>query len=378
MRILHVGKYYPPARGGMETALGHAVEGLGAAGHDVRVVVAGHGRRTSREDLPHRPGALIRVGVLGTWNSQPLMPGLPRILAEQLRTFQPDLVHLHLPNPLACWAWLRIAPGAPEKPRLAIWHHADIVRQRLGGRLVAPVIERCLALADGICVSSESWRRTAATLAGRLDDVRVIPFGIDASPFLHQEPTGAGPFVFVGRLVRYKGVHLLLEAMAGLPDARLDIVGTGPQQAALRRRAGQADLAGRVRFLGDVSETDLPAVLAGCRALVLPSLDRSETFGLVLLEAMAAALPLVTTDLPTGVGELNQPGQTGWVAAVGEVASLREQLAAVMADPAEARRRGRHGRDLVCRRYTRERLAADLTAWYDQLVRDGRGNPLRR
>jgi len=369
MRILQVGKYYAPAKGGMETALREMTEGLLGLGHDVRVLVAGFGRRTSREDLPGAPGALVRAGVRGTWNSQPLTLGLPRLLAGELAAFDPDVVHLHLPNPLACWAWRRVAAAARRQGSvLAVWYHADIVRQRLGGRLVGPLVGRCLADAAGICVSSASLREGARALAAHRHRVRVMPFGIDPAPYLAAEPDGEGPLLFVGRLVRYKGLEVLLDAMAGLPDARLDIVGTGPRRAALAAQIGALGLASRVRLLGEVPDAELPALLAQSRALVLPSRDRSETFGLILLEAMAAGLPLVTSELATGVRELNRPGETGWTAAPGAAGALRRALAEVLADPAEARRRGRAGRTLVCARFTRERLAHDLASWYGELL----------
>ncbi len=369
MRILQLGKYYTPDKGGMETALRHLAEGLLAAGHDVRVMVAGRRPRSGREDLPGVPGGLVRAGALGTWNSQPLTLTLPRLLRRELADFRPDIVHLHLPNPLACLAW-RIAARSPAARRslLVIWHHADIVRQRVGARLVEPLVQSALAGAAGICVSSEAWRRASRQLAPWRDRVRVIPFGIDLRPFLSQEPQGDGPFLFVGRLVPYKGVSELLEAVAGLPAARLDIVGTGPQWAQLSRRIAAPDLQGRVRLLGEVADADLPSLMARSRALVLPSLDRSETFGLVLVEAMAAGLPLVTSDLSTGVRELNRPGETGWLVPPGDRDALRAALAAVLADREAARALGRNGRRLAVANYARSRLADDLVAWYGELL----------
>lgn len=369
MRILQLGKFYAPDKGGMETALRHLVEGLLSAGHDVRVLVAGHGRRTRRDDLPGAAQGLIRAGALGSWNSQPLTLTLLRLLRRELRDFRPDIVHLHLPNPLACLAWrlARHDPGAAAA-RWAIWHHADIVRQRIGRFLVGPLTRRCLKDADGICVSSETWRQTSRQLAPWRARVQVIPFGIDPQPFLAAAPQGDGPFLFIGRLVAYKGLWQLLAAVARLPEARLEIAGVGPLMRSLARRCAAPDLRGRVRLLGNVADEDLPALMARCRALVLPSLDRSETFGLVLLEAMAAGLPLITSDLPTGVRELNRPGQTGWLVEPGDVDGLRQTLAEVLADPARSRALGRNGRRLVTASYGRTRMVAAVIAWYDELL----------
>ncbi len=372
MRLLHVGKFYAPDKGGMETALRHMAEGLLDAGHDVRVLVAGHHRATRREDLPGAPGCLVRAGVVGSWNSQPLTLGLAGLLRREITDFRPDVVHLHLPNPLACWAWLCVRGAARRSGvRLAVWHHADIVRQRVGGRVVMPLVRRCLADAAGICVSSQALRGSARTLAPWRDAVRVIPFGIDPAPFA-ADVRGDGGFLFVGRLVPYKGLDVLLSAVAGIPGAQLDIVGAGPLHGELAATIGRSRLTDRVRLRGEIADSDLPALLSRSRALVLPSRDCSETFGLILLEAMAAGLPLVTSDLPTGVRTLNRPGETGWLAEPGDVESLRAALAAVLADPDEARRRGGIGREVVQRFYTRGRLAAELGSWYAELVANGK------
>jgi glycosyltransferase involved in cell wall biosynthesis len=370
MRILQVGKYYHPYKGGMETALRQVCEGLVAQGHEVRALVAGGGATTRREGLGGQAGALVRVATWGTWNSQPLTLTLPRVLAREIADFAPDVVQLHLPNPGACWAWQRLGRRR-GKLALAVWYHADITRQRLGGRLFSPLLRRCLGEADGICVSTEALARTSPVLQPWRDKVRVIPFGIDPEPFADVGPAAAGPFLFVGRLVRYKGLLILVEAVGNLPGAELEIAGSGPlagEVADLIARGGWGD---RIRLLGEIPDEALPGLLARSRALVLPSLDRSETFGLCLLEAMAAGRPVVTSDLDSGVLEVNVPGVTGWTAPPGDVAAWTRVLAEVLADPDEARVRGEAGRRRVRERFHRERMAQDLAQWYAQLARAG-------
>jgi rhamnosyl/mannosyltransferase len=367
MRILQVGKYYPPYKGGMETALRHICEGLLAQGHEVRAVVAGGGARTSREPLAGRADALVRVATWGTLNSQPLTFGLAGVLGREVDDFAPDVVHLHLPNPAACWAWQRLGRRR-RGPALAVWYHADITRQRLAGRLVGPLLHRCLGEADGICVSTAALAWTSPLLQRWADKVRVIPFGIDPAPFAASGRAGEGPFLFVGRLVRYKGVLTVVEAVGNLPGAELEIAGSGPLADEVARRIARGGWGERIRLLGEVSDEDLPAVLARCRALVLPSLDRSETFGLCLLEAMAAGRTVVTSALDSGVLEVNTPGVTGWTAPAGDVAAWTRVLAEVQANPDEARARGAAGREVVRERYHRDRLAQDLVAWYARLT----------
>lgn len=372
MRILHVGKFYAPHKGGMETALRLMAEGSIALGHEVRVVVAGHRRREAREDLPEQEGGLVRLGSLGVWNSQPVTPRLAAELEHQLLSFRPQIVTLHTPNPLASLAWLRVRRVAAQVgATLTIWHHSDIVRQKVSRRLVAPFVRRALEQARGVAVSSEYLRESSRELAGCRDRVRVIPFGIDPTPFTQATPSGDGPFLFVGRLVAYKGLDILFDALNRLPDARLDIAGEGPLRDRLARRLRDEGLAHRVRLLGEVSDQQLAGALASSRALVLPSRDHSETFGLILLEAMAAGLPLIASDLPTGVRDLVQPGQTGWLAEPGDVDDLTAALRACLADPAEARRRGAASRALVLDRFSRDRFATDLVGWYEHVCAQG-------
>ncbi len=370
MRILQVGKYYWPVKGGMETVLRHTCEGLLAAGHQVTALVAGEDPLDRSQDLPApsgaSPGRLLRAGRVAVLWSQPLTPGLPALLRRELAGASADVVQLHLPNPGACAAWLAVAGAAA--PPLAIWYHADITRQRLGLRLVRPLVERCLERAAGIAVSSLSLADSSPWLRRHRAKVRVIPFGIDPGPPPEPQAGADAPFLFVGRLVYYKGIAELLEAVARVPAARLVVVGAGPLLTAARERARAGDLAGRVELPGEVDEAGLRGLMRRARALVLPSVSRSETFGLVQLEAMAAGLPVVSSALPTGVAEVNRDGETGRVVAPGDVGALAAALRELLDDPDRGRAWGRAGRRRVERLYGRDRMVADLLAWYRELA----------
>lgn len=373
MHILHLGKYYAPFRGGMETIVQTMAEGLLDEGCDVTVVVSADGPATSREVLcgtrGGRTGRLVRSGRAGLFNSQPVNPGLTGVLRREIARGRPDLLHLHLPNPLAaavCLA-LRRDPSLPRLP-LAVWYHADITRQRLGGRLVAPLVRACLREADGICVSSAALRDGSAVLAPWRAKTAVVPFGIDGTPWAAVSPRRDGPLLFVGRLVGYKGLGVLLSALAAVPGLDLDVIGEGPLEAELRERAARPDLSGRVRWLGETDSAGIAARLGDARALVLPSIDRSEAFGLVQLEAMAAGVAVVCTDLPTGVREVGLPGRTCLRVAPGDVAELAAALVVLRDDPQLAARLGEAGRERFRERFTREAMVARLLDWYRRLL----------
>lgn len=373
MRILHVGKYYPPRRGGMETVLRDLAEGSVARGSAVRVIVAGDGVSPSVENIgPDGRGRLIRLPVPWVSNSQPLTPGLAGALRREIRDFEPDLVHLHLPNPLAALTWLTLErwPGL-DLPPLVVWYHADITRQRLGGALAAPVVRRLLERAAGICVSTPGLKASSPFVRPHAERTRVIAFGIEPEPWASVEPRGNGPFLFVGRLVGYKGLGVLLEAVAGVPDAQLVLVGEGPLEEKIRREIRRPELSGRVRLAGPRTRGELARLMTDTRAVVLPSLDRSETFGLVQLEAMASGVPVIVSDVETGISAVGEPGVTGLVVPPGDVEALAAALAAFQEDPDRARTMGRSGRRLFQSKYRREAMMEDLFSWYDSVLGAG-------
>jgi glycosyltransferase involved in cell wall biosynthesis len=369
MRILHLGKYYPPYRGGMETVLQNLTEGLQAAGCDVTVVVAGQDSVERCEVLAApdggRPGRLVRAAAAAVVHSQPLTLGLVGVLRREITRLRPDVIHVHLPNPLAAAAWMLLrAEGSLRGVRSAVWYHADITRQRLAGRVVAPVVRGCLAGVQGIAVSSDALAEESPVLAPWRDKVAVVPFGIDERPWSAVDAQRDGPFLFVGRLVPYKGLTHLLDALELTPGAELTVVGEGPQLDELRAMAGRPGLAGRVTFAGCCSQAELAGLMARARALVLPSVDRSESFGLVQLEAMAAGVPVLTTDLPTGVRAVGEPDVTCLLAPPADAPALADALRRLQDDAGLRERLGEAGRLRFGERYTRRRMVARLLDWY--------------
>jgi len=153
---------------------------------------------------------------------------------------------------------------------------------------------------------------------------------------------------------------------------RAVIAGDGPKRAEWEALARQLDLDGQVRFTGDVSDADLHDLMAGCAALVLPSLTRAEAFGYVQLEAMASARPVVSTDVPSGVSWVNRDGETGLIVPAGDAPSLRAAMERLVADAPLRARLGAAGRRRVEQEFTLTRLRERLRSLYADLgVLDG-------
>jgi len=327
MRILHIGKYYPPYLGGMETFLQDLCCGSSRAGHQVHVLAHAHGG----EDAPASvacPGGdnsieVTRSRVQARLLYTPISLGFRRNLERLIGEFEPDLLHLHLPNPSAFW--LLASKRARALPWIVHWH-ADVAGAQLGAgfrlayRVYCRLEQRLLRQAACIIATSPPYLSASEPLRPWLEKCRVIPLGLDPARLARPAP-GAAPawpgeaklkVLAVGRLTYYKGFRYLVDAMNELPQAALCIAGGGELEVALRGQIADLGLEQRVRLQGSVSDAELAGLLQGCDCLCLPSVDRAEAFGMVLLEAMQAGKPLVVADVAgSGMGWVVDVDRTG-------------------------------------------------------------------
>jgi len=367
LRVVQLGKYFYPQRGGIETYVRQLAHGLtGAVDVDVDVIVANTRTRTVREDVDGV--SVLRVGSLGRMRGAPITPLLPLHLART----GADVVHLHAPNPWAELAYLA-SPLAARSHLVVTWH-ADVVRQRRLARLWAPITRRVLARAAAICVATPKHVEASAVLPAFAHKIHVCPFGVDPDTARAdagvvqalRERFGPRPIVLgIGRLVYYKGWSVLLDAARDL-DATIVIVGDGPLRGTLERRIEALGLRDRVHLVGE--QADVAPYLAVCDVFVLPSTHRSEAFGIVQLEAMAFAKPVVSTRLGTGVEWVNRHGESGLTVPPGDAAALAEALAALVAQPVERLILGARAARLVRREFTTTHALVAVLAVYRQVT----------
>ena len=346
LKVLHIGKFYPPAAGGMERVVRSLCTSAGGR-LDSRVLAYNSRSSTFAETVEGVP--VTRVGTWGKAGSVPVSPGL----ISHLRRIDADLVVLHEPNP---WALLSYAVAAPRMP-LAIWYHSDVVRPRLQYQLFyAPLARRVYGRAASFIVSSPALATHADALRPYLDRTHVIPFGIeeraagDRELLLRAEGIRRrlqGPIVlFAGRLVAYKGVDVLINAIADLP-VTVVIVGDGPMRASWTALAARKAGPGRIVFTGEIPDDELKAYFEACDMFVLPSVTRAEAFGFVQLEAMTHGKPVISTGLPSGVPWVNRDGVTGIVVPPGSVAALRAAIQQLASDAPLRQRLGAGGQRRV-------------------------------
>jgi glycosyltransferase involved in cell wall biosynthesis len=355
MRILHLSRYYWPRSGGRERVVEDLAEGAAALGHEVEVVAVQSDLR--RTGAAGRRSQVTRVFSFGTLGSQDFAPGY--LAAAWHRA---DIIHVHHPHTLADVAVLLRARRTP----LVVTQHAD---QRLAPQRFASRVT--LKRAKAIVVPSRAHIALCTELDRLESKVEVIPFGIDENRWADVPPqptTGPIRALFIGRLVRYKGVDILLRALERVPDLRLDIVGTGPEAPRLRTLAQALAVTDRVRWYGEYPDEDIPRRMAEAHFLVLPSVTVEEMFGLVAVEAMAAGRPVITTDLPSGVREVNSHGQTGLVVPLRDPDALAQAMTTLAGDAALRARMGAAGRARVLERFTRRQMVDAHIALYERIL----------
>ncbi len=376
MRILHIGKYYAPERGGIERHTQALAQWCVAAGDQVGVLVhqrPGHWR-TTQEIIA---GVDVRrAGCLAAPVYTPISPLFAFELAQVLRERQPDVLHLHFPNP-SCFAVLA-SPAARRLPWIVHWH-ADVPpdspewRLRTAYRVYRPFEQATLARARAIVATSQAYLDASVALASWHAKTSVIPLGIAPcdAPTARVDlwPAHAGlRLLGVGRLSRYKGFSVLIEALARIADASLLLIGHGECERELRALATARGLADRIVFAGELDDGMLAAAYASADAFILPSLDRSEAFGLVLLEAMRAGLPIIASAIAgSGVGSVVADNETGLLVTPGDVQELAQAIDRLR-DADLRRRLGEAGRQRWSALFSLDNSASQVRQLYQEIV----------
>ena len=369
MRIVHIYKDYYPVLGGIENHVRSLAEGQAERGHDVTVATTALTGRSQQETL--NGVRVVKAARLATVASTPLSLALP----VALRQTPADIAHLHFPYPVGEVAlWL-----AGRARRTIITYHSDVVRQAGILRLYRPLMRRLLRRADRIIATSPAYAASSPYLRENRTRVTVIPLGIDLASFLIDDVAGreavrarygAPLLVFMGRLRYYKGLDTLLRALPSLPQARLVVGGSGPLRGEWEALAGRLGLADRVHFLGDVSDADQRALYQAADVYVLPATQRSEAFGVALVEAMASGAPLVTTEIGTGTSYVNQHGVTGLIAPAHDPAALAQTIGWLLTHPVERQRMGEAARARAVAEFGRPLMLERVLNLYETALRE--------
>lgn len=365
MKILHIYKDYYPVLGGIENHIKMLAEYESSKGYDVTVLVTNNSNKTVTESL--NGVKIIKASRIATVASTPLSISMLAILKK----LKPQTVHLHFPYPLGETFYLI----SGIKAKTVITYHSDIVRQKYIAMLYRPLLERVLNKADRLIATSENYITKSPFLSRFRDKCAVIPLGIDLAPFENintkqqaaiRTRYGTPLLLFVGKLRYYKGLPVLIEAMKEI-NASLLIVGTGPMETELKEMVKRLQLEEKVFFTGEVSYENLPDYFHACDIFVLPSTEKSEAFGTVLLEAMACAKPLISTELGTGTSFVNIDDVTGFVVKAKNPDAISSAATKILNNPELMKKFGDNAKKRVVDNFTISVMSDRILSLYHSI-----------
>ncbi|MBR1527877.1 MAG: glycosyltransferase [Oscillospiraceae bacterium] len=355
--ILEVNKFYPPHIGGIETVVAQRAKYLRQfPDTQVKVLVCQEKGRGKTEII--NGVEIIRCASAGTYFSCPL--SLSFFTKFQELSKWADVIEFHMPFPLGDAACLL----SHCQCRVVISWHSDVIRQKKLLKLYQPVLKKFLRRADCIITATQGHIDSSSFLPEFHEKCRVIPYPVEISQkqkyspiltnqLLHPESV---KLLFVGRLVYYKGVDVLIKALRKVRNCELFLCGTGVLEPELRKLAQNLP----VHFLGNLSDADLKSAFADCDIFILPSVENSEAFGIVQQEAMTAGKPVINTSLPTGVPYVSIHQLTGLTVPPHQVQPLADAIQKLADSPALRQTYGQNARKRVLDLYQCDKIMQDV------------------
>lgn len=285
-----------------------------------------------------------------------------------------DVIHYHFP-----WPFMDLAHflARIDKPSV-VTYHSDIVRQKALLRVYTPLKQRFLRSVNAIVATSPNYLASSPVLGRYKNKTRTITYGLDQSIYPKPSPAvldkwrarcGERFFLFIGMLRYYKGLHILLDALAGT-DYPVVIVGAGPLEQELKAHAERLGLT-HVMFVGALEEEDKVALLELSYAMVFPSHLRSEAFGISLLEGAMYGKPMISSEIGTGTTYINVDQVTGMVVPPSDPQAFGAAMRALWEQPDVAAAMGKRAAERYQELFTAERMARSYMELYRELAAGG-------
>lgn len=363
--VIHLGKFYPPHSGGIETHV-RDLAVRQARTMSVSAIVANSIYRNESAEIE---GVKVhRVARMGTVASMPVCPGLN----SAIRQCPADLVHLHAPNPGAAFAFLK----SGHHGKIIVTHHADTLNRKFLRRLSDPYVHEVMDRASAIIATSSRYLNSSEELELFHKKCRVIPLGIELpleppnsdTPYENLQNSANGPSVLtIGRLVSYKGFDVLIRAMKRVKGT-MQLIGSGPEEIHLKQLAHSEGVTEKIKFLGNV--VDLQPYFQTASVFVLPSVTRAEAFGIVQVEAMAAGLPVINTNINSGVPEVSVHRETGLTVQPGNVEELADAIQFLLDNEELRKNLGDAAKNKVYREYSADLMAKKTLDLYRQILNE--------
>jgi len=366
MNILHVYKtYFPDTQGGLEEVIRQIAAGTTLKGINNRIFTL------SKSPSPE---SLILDGVEVYRAKEHINIGSCGVTFNKFKEFKKqaawaDIIHYHYPWPFGDLLHLMCNPDKP----VIVTYHSDIIRQKKLKLLYSPLMHAFLKRVNTIVATSENYAHSSKVLSLYADKVKVIPIGIndayqeyDDSVLERYNLQHKQYYFFIGVLRYYKGLHVLLEA-ARNTDIQIVLSGDGPEYNKLKKNIDDQGIT-NVKMTGKIADEDKYSLLYHARAFVFPSNERSEAFGVSLVEAAMYGVPMISTELGTGTSYVNKDGVTGFVIKKNDPHALREAMRTMQEDGTMLADMSAQARRRYAKYFTAEKMVDAYIGIYKYLV----------
>lgn len=339
MKILQISKYYYPFIGGVEQVANDCSSSLKEE-HTIKVFCFNHEKGNSVDVVDDVE--VVRAGCFAKIASQSLSASYSKLLKRTFKSFNPDLVIFHYPNPFAAHYLLKILKKYPNC-KLVVYWHLDIVKQKILGKLFNGQTKRLLKRAVKILATSSNYIEGSKFLSANKDKCDVLSCCVNSQRLnvtekdvqlandIKSKYSDKTICFAIGRHVPYKGIEYLVRASKYLDDNfKIFIGGEGPLTDSLKSLAKGDE---KIDFLGRVKDEELKAYLLACDIFCFPSITKNEAFGIALAEAMYLGKPAVTFNIPgSGVNYVSLDKVTGLEVENGNVKDYAEAIKKLASD----------------------------------------------
>ena len=358
-KVLHISKYYFPFRGGTEQVAQDCVRAL-LGKYEQKVICFNDGRADLTDVVDGVE--IIRAGCFMKMSSQSVSMSYSKRLKEIIKSFMPDIIIFHYPNPFVTHYLLRYIQ---KNCKLVVYWHLDIVKQKILKRFFVGQNKRLIKRADSIIATSPAYIEGSPNLSGVKEKCVIIPNCIDTERLqvtqevkkraaeIKRENDGKTICFGIGRHVPYKGYRYLIEAARHLDNTfKIYIGGCGPLTDELKSQAAGLE---NVEFLGKIKDDELGAYLTACDIFCFPSVTKNEAFGIALAEGMYFAKPAVTFTVPgSGVNYVSLDGVTGIECPNSDSKAYAEALKKLAENPELRVKYGKAANQRVLDNFTKE------------------------
>lgn len=366
LKVLQLGKFYP-VLGGVEKVAYDLMVGLSE--RHVRcdmlcAAVDGKGREIVVNDY-------ARLICCHTWTkacATMISPSMVSTLRGICRRY--DIIHVHHPDPMACMALFL----SGFRGRVVLHWHSDIQKQRLLLNFYRPLQQWLLRRADVVVGTTPVYLAESPCLGGVQSKTVCLPIGVEpmrpqpeAVEAVRRRYPGKKIVFSLGRLVAYKGYSYLVAAASYLGDDYVVLIGgSGALRDSLQREISERGLQGRVELLGRIPDADLPGYYGACDVFCLSSVQKTEAFGIVQIEAMSCGKPVVATEIPqSGVSWVNANGVSGLNVPPADAARLAAAIKSITADAAAYRRYSAGALERYRSLFTKDRMIEKCLSIYE-------------